>query len=127
MSVFDLRVQDVEWTLLNLPILLSGEWPDSVDIEPIKKGKQGIKHAPFENPILLATEVSQRLELIDGLDGDLVREKYLKGLSEEEIAERRYIREERVYQGIHRALVFMSGVNRKPQTYRQWRFEKKKT
>ncbi|GAF82214.1 unnamed protein product [marine sediment metagenome] len=89
MSVFDLTVPSVEWTLLNLPILLSGEWPDSVDTEPIRKGKQGIKHAPFENPILLATEIQARLELIDGLDGDLVREKYLKGLREEEIAERR--------------------------------------
>ncbi len=128
MSTFNLSIPAVIWTLESLDILLSGNWPDPDEdpqINRIIKGKRSIPHAYYEDPILLAVEVQARLKLVGGLDSYLVEDRYIKGISVEDIAEKRYLTEKRVRNGIHRALLYMEGVNRKPISYREWKFENK--
>jgi len=126
MSVFNLGYGTVIWVLENLDILLGGEWPDASgnpEIDNIiKRGKRSLPHAYFEDPILLAVEVQERMFRC-GWDGLLVEQRYIKGISEDDIAEKRHLWIRRVRNGIHRALVYMSGVNRKKLTYQEWKSE----
>lgn len=126
MSTFNLNIGTIIWILENLDILFSGEWPDP-DEDPqinqiIKKGKRSIPHAYYEDPILLAYEVQERL-IRTGFDGFLVEERYIKGISVEDIADKRYLSITRVKNGICRALLYIEGINRKPLSYREWKFE----
>lgn len=125
MSTFNLSIPAVIWVLESLDILLSGNWPDPDEdpqINRIIKGKRSIPHAYYEDPILLAVEVQERMFRC-GWDGLLVEERYIKGKSCGEIAERRHLWITRVRNGIHRALIYMEGINRKPISYREWKFE----
>ncbi len=126
MSTFNLNYGTIIWVLESTSILLGGEWPDPIpDVDQfVKKGKRSIPHAYFEDPILLAVEVQERL-IRCGFDGYLVEERYIKGISIEDIAEKRHLWITRVRNGIHRALLYMEGVNRKKLSYREWKFENK--
>lgn len=123
MSTFNLSIPAVIWVLENLDILLSGNWPDPDEdpqINRIMKGKRSIPHAYYEDPILLAVEVQERMFRC-GWDGLLVEERYIKGISVEDIAEKRHLWERRVRNGIYRALAYMEGINRKRLDYQSWK------
>ena len=121
----------VQWIWTNICALQEGRWPESnpsgyVDQPGMRS--QGSSRANFENACLVAAEVGIRAKRC-GLDGFLVTEKYVRGLSEEQIAKERHLIAEDVYRRINRVLGYSASGRtprwrktrwKKAQTYKQW-------
>jgi len=123
----------IEWVWENIHTLRSGIWPGSKPssgyTELPGSAQRGIAHASFETCALTAAEVEIRAKRC-GLDGYLVEEKYVKGMSEEEIAKARHLPVTDVYWRINKVLWYsasgrvvrwISTKKREGLTYEQWK------
>lgn len=122
----------MEWILENIHTLRRGEWPDSIPSGYTALPGGHSQRAPFENPCLLAAEVSIRISRC-GMDGYLVEEKYYNGLSEDEIARKRHLPINRIIRTINKVVWYVSSGRvprwkdtrwRKGQTYEEWKHNK---
>lgn len=115
--------EQVEWVLDNIHTLSCGSWPGTIPSGYTELPSIGRVNprAYFETAILVAVEVELRIRKC-GLDGYLVEEKYMDGLSEEDIAQTRSLLVGDVRRRINRVLFYCaSGRNQRTESYEDWR------
>ena len=116
----------VRWVLNNYIELSHGLWPDPEVDENITHRKQLSCHAPFENPCLIAGEVSARVRLC-GMDGMLVEEccGMIAGcpLKPSEIARRRHMDFNEVCNRLNKVIWYCTDEDggRRQESYQDWK------
>lgn len=125
----------IEWVWENIKDLQSGIWPASrpsgyTDVHA--HVQRGILHAPFETACLVAAEVEMRAKKC-GLEGYLVEDRYIRGLSERDIARERGLRVNDVYRRINKVLWYCASgktprwldtMKRPGLSYEEWKRQK---
>lgn len=105
-------------------MLRSGQWPSinpSSYTDWASVSDRANPHAPFETAVMVALEAQLRAAKC-GLDGYLVEEKYIVGLTEEEIARKRHMEVWDVERRINKVLWYCaSGRNQRKETYEEWK------
>lgn len=124
------RHRQMLWLIEHLPELREGQWPANpvgsgyIDLPLVRKGKARSRKAYFEIPTTIVAEVEVRLEKC-GIDGLILLATECWGESEQSLAKYLGIPPWSVRKRANNALRYISGWERKNQSYKEFLHHRK--